>query len=282
MQVAISVAQALRQACQRIAYTDARILLQHSLSVNHAFILTHPDQALSSAQQQYFSRLVARRMNGEPVAYLIGECGFYDLTLKVTPDVLIPRPETEILVELALMRLSAENSSRSRILDLGTGSGAVALTLARHCSQANVVAVDLSPAAVSIARENADNLNIDNVFIAGGNWFSELSGEKFDLIVSNPPYVAKNDPHLSQGDLRFEPRMALSASNDGLSCIRTIIAGASDYLVAGGWLLFEHGYDQAAACRQLLDTAGFAETFSHPDLAGIMRVSGGRYISSPQ
>lgn len=272
--VTISIAQALQRACQGIAHTDARILLQYSLGVNHAYILTHPDQALSSAQQRLFFRLVARRMDGEPVAYLIGECDFYDLIFKVTPDVLIPRPETEILVELALMRLSVNYSNR--ILDLGTGSGAVALTLARHCPQANVVAVDLSPAAVSIARENADNLNINNVFIATGNWFSELSGEKFDLIVSNPPYVAENDPHLNQGDLRFEPRMALTASIDGLSCIRTIIAAASDYLVAGGWLLFEHGYDQAAACRQLLEAAGFAETFSHPDLAGIMRVSGGR------
>lgn len=274
MQVTISIAQALQQACREIAHTDARILLQYSLGVNHAFILTHPDQVLSSSQQQYFCRLVARRKNGEPVAYLVGECDFYDLTFKVTPDVLIPRPETEILVELALMRLSVNNSNR--ILDLGTGSGAIALTLARHCPQANVIAVDLSPAAVSVARENADNLNINNVFIATGNWFSELSGEKFDLIVCNPPYVAENDPHLNQGDLRFEPRMALTASNDGLSCIRTIIVAASDYLVPGGWLLFEHGYDQAVACRQLLEAAGFAETFSHPDLAGIMRVSGGR------
>jgi release factor glutamine methyltransferase len=275
-----SIAQTLQQACQEIAHTDARILLQHTLGVNHAFILTHPDQALSAAQQQYFCRLVARRMDGEPVAYLVGECDFYDLTFKVTPDVLIPRPETEILVELALMRLSV--NSNSRILDLGTGSGAIALTLARHCPQANVVAVDLSPAAVSVARENADHLNINNVFIVTGNWFSELSGEKFDLIVSNPPYVAENDPHLNRGDLRFEPRMALTASNDGLTCIRNIIAGASDYLEAGGWLLFEHGYDQAEVCRQLLEAAGFAETFSHPDLAGIMRVSGGRYNGLPQ
>jgi release factor glutamine methyltransferase len=219
-------------------------------------------------------------MDGEPVAYLIGECDFYDLIFKVTPDVLIPRPETEILVELALMRLSVNYSNR--ILDLGTGSGAVALTLARHCPQANVVAVDLSPAAVSIARENADNLNINNVFIATGNWFSELSGEKFDLIVSNPPYVAENDPHLFRGDLRFEPKMALTTESDGLACIRDIVATACDYLKVDGWLMLEHGYDQAVVCRQLLKSAGFAKTFSCPDLAGIMRVSGGQYSLSSQ
>lgn len=277
MHVTTSIAQALQQACREIDQTDARILLQYILRVNHAFILTHPDQMLSLGQKKDFCQLVARRVIGEPVAYLVGECDFYDLTFKVTPDVLIPRPETELLVELALMRITSNNNNR--ILDLGTGCGAIALTLAKHCPQTRVVAVDLSMAAASIARINADNFGVENVFIATGNWFSELSGEKFDLIVSNPPYVARNDPHLNEGDLRFEPRMALTASTDGLACIRSIIAGASDYLVTGGWLLFEHGYDQATACRQLLKAAGFTETFSHPDLAGIMRVSGGQYNS---
>ena len=276
--VAPTIAQALQQACQEIDHIDARILLQHILNVNHAFLLTHSNQVLSSAQERIFCQLVARRVNGEPIAYLIGECDFYDLTFKVTPDVLIPRPETELLVELALKRISANNNYR--VLDLGTGCGAIALTIAKHCPQVNVVAVDLSAAAVSVARKNAGNIKVNNVCIATGNWFSELSGEKFDLIVSNPPYVAENDPHLKQGDLRFEPKMALTADTDGLACMRNIIAAASDHLVIGGWLMFEHGYDQAVACRQLLEAAGFTETFSHPDLAGIMRVSGGQYNSS--
>ena len=278
MHVAPTIAQALQQACQEIDHIDARILLQHILNVNHAFLLTHSSQVLSSAQDRTFCQLVARRVNGEPIAYLIGECDFYDLTFKVTPDVLIPRPETELLVELALKRISAKNNYR--VLDLGTGCGAIALTLAKHCPQINVVAVDLSTAAVSVARKNVGNIQVNNVCIATGNWFGELSGEKFDLIVSNPPYVGENDPHLKQGDLRFEPKMALTADADGLACIRNIIAAASDHLVIGGWLMFEHGYDQATTCRGLLEAAGFAETFSHPDLAGIMRVSGGQYNSS--
>ena len=274
----ISIAQALRQACLKISHTDARLLLQHILNENHAFLLTHSDQVLNSAQIETFCRLVARRLIGEPIAYLIGECDFYDLTFTVTADVLIPRPETELLVELALMRISSNNNCQ--ILDLGTGSGAIALTIAKHRPQANVTAVDLSTAAVSIARKNADNINVNNVCIVASNWFNELSGEKFDLIVSNPPYVAENDPHLIQGDLLFEPKMALTANTDGLSCIRDIVAEAGEYLVVDGWLMLEHGYDQASACRQLLEAAGFVETFSYPDLAGIMRVSGGRYNCS--
>jgi release factor glutamine methyltransferase len=276
--VAPTIAQALQQACQEIDHIDARILLQHVLNVNHAFLLTYSNQVLSPAQDRIFCQLVARRVNGEPIAYIIGECDFYDLTFKVTPDVLIPRPETELLVELALMRVSAKNNYR--VLDLGTGCGAIALTLAKHCPQINVVAVDLSIAALAVARKNVDKIQVSNVCIATGNWFSELSGKKFDLIVSNPPYVAENDPHLKQGDLRFEPEIALTADANGLACIRDIIAAASDYLVMGGWLMFEHGYDQAVACRELLEAAGFEEIFSHPDLAGIMRVSGGQNNSS--
>ena len=278
MHVAPTIAQALQQACQEIDHVDARILLQHILHVNHAYLLTHPHQVLSSAQERDFFQLVARRVNGEPIAYIAGECDFYDLTFKVTPDVLIPRPETELLVELAFKRISVNKNYR--VLDLGTGCGAIALTLAKRCPQINVVATDLSAAALSVARKNVGNINVNNVCIAASNWFSELSGQKFDLIVSNPPYVAENDPHLKQGDLRFEPKMALTADADGLACIRYITAAASDYLVIGGWLMFEHGYDQAAACRKLLETAGFAEIFSHSDLAGIMRVSGGQYKSS--
>ena len=277
--VVTTIAQALQQACQRIDQIDARTLLQHILNVSHATLVTRSNQVLSSSQKRHYDHLVVRRLHGEPIAYITRECDFYDLTFKVTPDVLIPRPETELLVELALMRISV--NSNYRILDLGTGSGAIALTLAKHCPQASIVAVDLSKAAVSVARRNADTLKINNVCFAISNWFSELSDEKFDLIVSNPPYVAENDPHLKQGDLRFEPKLALAANVDGLACIRHIIAVASGHLVTDGWLLLEHGYDQAVACRQLLEVAGFVETFSHPDLAGIMRVSGGQYKRLP-
>lgn len=256
------------------------MLLQHILNVNHAFLLTHSHHVLNSTQEKSYSQLVARRVKGEPIAYLIGECDFYDITFKVTPDVLIPRPETELLVELALTRISSK--SNCRILDLGTGCGAIAITIAKHCPQASVIAVDLSSAAVSLARKNADIVNVNNVCIAVGNWFSELSGKKFDLIVSNPPYIAENDPHLYQGDLRFEPKMALTTESDGLACIHDIVAKACDYLEVGGWLMLEHGYDQAVVCRQLLKSAGFAKTFSCPDLAGIMRVSGGQYSLSSQ
>ncbi|MBA2483005.1 MAG: peptide chain release factor N(5)-glutamine methyltransferase [Nitrosomonas sp.] len=279
-QVVNSIAQVLQWASLKIDRTDARMLLQHILNVNHAFLLTHSNHVLNSTQEKYYSQLVARRVKGEPIAYLIGECDFYDITLKVTPDVLIPRPETELLVELALKRISSK--SNCRILDLGTGCGAIAITIAKHCPQASVIAVDLSSAAVSIARKNADIVNVKNVCIAVGNWFSELSEEKFDLIVSNPPYVAENDPHLFRGDLRFEPKMALTTESDGLACIRDIVATACDYLKVDGWLMLEHGYDQAVVCRQLLKLAGFAKTFSCPDLAGIMRVSGGQYSLSSQ
>lgn len=279
-QVVHSIAQVLQWASLKIDRTDARMLLQHILNVNHAFLLTHSNHILNSTQEKSYGQLVARRVKGEPIAYLIGEWDFYDITFKVTPDVLIPRPETELLLELALTRISSK--SNCRILDLGTGCGAIAITIAKHCPQASVIAVDLSSAAVSIARKNADIVNVNNVCIAVGNWFSELSGEKFDLIVSNPPYVAEYDPHLYQGDLRFEPKMALTTEGDGLACIRDIVATACDYLEVGGWLMLEHGYDQAVVCRQLLKSAGFAKTFSCPDLAGIMRVSGGQYSLSSQ
>lgn len=279
-QVVNSIVQVLQRASLKIDRTDARILLQHILNVNHAFLLTHSNHILSSALEKSYSQLVARRVQGEPIAYLIGECDFYDITFKVTPDVLIPRPETELLVELAIMRVSSK--SNCRILDLGTGCGAIGVTIAKHCPQASVIAVDLSSAAVSLARKNAVDNNVKNVCFAVGNWFSELSGQKFDLIASNPPYIAENDPHLYQGDLRFEPKIALTTESDGLACIRDIVATACDYLKVGGWLMLEHGYDQAVACRQLLEAAGFSEIFSCPDLAGIMRVSGGQFSLSSQ
>jgi len=272
-----TITQALAWA-RDIDRIDARMLLQHALGVDPAFLLTYPDQVLTSQQTEEFSQLVKQRIGGMPIAYLIGERAFYDLTFKVTEAVLIPRPETELLVELALKLIPTNQSSK--ILDLGTGSGAIAITIAKHRPQSQVVAVDLSDDAVAVSRWNAKNLEVSNIHIMTGNWFDELSGQKFDLIVSNPPYVAENDPHLQQGDLRFEPQMALSAGDGGFACINHIISAAPNHLVKNGWLLVEHGYNQAAECKRLLENTDFSNICAYPDLAGIMRVSSGQLNAS--
>ncbi|WP_366083831.1 peptide chain release factor N(5)-glutamine methyltransferase [Nitrosomonas sp.] len=276
--VAVTITQALTEAYRAIDRIDARMLLQHVLNVDHAFLLTYPDQVLVPQQIEDFFRLVKRRINGIPVAYLTGERVFYDLTFKVTEAVLIPRPETELLVELALERIPVDQPLK--VLDLGTGSGAIAITLAKHRPQAQVIAVDVSADALAVSRWNAKNLQVDNLSWVMGSWFDELSAQKFDLIVSNPPYVAENDPHLRQGDLRFEPQIALAAGSNGVACIRHIIEVAPKYLVDSGWLLLEHGYNQADECRQLLQNMDFSNICSYPDLAGIMRVSGGQMDAS--
>jgi release factor glutamine methyltransferase len=269
-----TISQALTSACRDIDRVDAYMLLQYVLDATQAHLLTHPDQMLTGQQLEEFQCLVKRRIDGAPIAYLIGERDFYDLTFKVNEAVLIPRPETELLVDLAVQLIPLDRSCR--VLDLGTGSGAIAITIAKHRPQSQVTAVDLSPAAIAVAQWNAQNLQIHNLRFVTGSWFDELSEERFDLIVSNPPYVAHGDPHLQQGDLRFEPQLALSAGDDGLSCINHIIDNAPDHLTGNGWLLLEHGYDQASACRQLLQNKDFSNICSRPDLAGIMRVSGGQ------
>lgn len=270
----VTISQALTSACRDIDRIDAHLLLQYVLDATQAHLLTHPDQMLTAQQQEQFRRLVERRIDGAPIAYLTGTRDFYDLTFKVNEAVLIPRPETELLVDLALQLIPLNQSFR--VLDLGTGSGAIAITIAKHRPQSQIVAVDLSPAAIAVAQWNALNLQIRNLCFVTGSWFDELSEERFDLIVSNPPYVVHGDPHLQQGDLRFEPQLALSAGDDGLSCISHIIHKAPDHLAGNGWLLLEHGYNQASACRQLLQDRDFSNICSHPDLAGIMRVSGGQ------
>lgn len=269
-----TISQALTFAGRDIDRVDAYMLLQYVLDATHTYLLTHSDQMLTEQQSEEFRHLVKRRIEGVPVAYLTGERAFYDLTFKVNEAVLIPRPETELLIDLALQLISPDRPCR--VLDLGTGSGAIAITIAKHRPQSHVTAVDVSPAAMTVCQSNAQNLQIHNLQLIEGSWFDELSGERFDLIVSNPPYVVHGDPHLQQGDLRFEPQMALSAGSDGLSCINHIIDKAPDHLVENGWLLLEHGYDQASACRQLLQNRDFSNICSHPDLAGIMRVSGGQ------
>ena len=273
----LTIAQVMTDTRHALESVDVRLLLQHVLKVEYAFLLTYPEYELTATQKQSFQQLLQRRIQGVPIAYLIGKRDFYDLTFKVNEAVLIPRPETELLVELALERIPPDRSCR--ILDLGTGSGAIALTLAKHRPLAQMVAVDVSPAALAVCQENARILRVDNVNFVTGSWFDELSGERFDLIVSNPPYVARDDLHLQQGDLRFEPQVALAAEDNGLACIQQIIAAAPHHLATMGWLLLEHGHDQAEACRELLQQADFSNMCSHPDLAGIMRVSGGQMRS---
>lgn len=269
-----TIVQVLSQARNYIADTDARILLQSVLKVNHAYLIAHSDQSLIPIQIQNFQLLVTRRTNGEPIAYIIGEREFYSMKFKVKPAVLITRPETELLVDLALERIALDLPCK--VLDLGTGSGAIAITIAKLRPLANVTAVDSSIEAIAVAKKNVKYLGVSNVCVIASDWFGEFAGERFDLIVSNPPYVVIGDPHLSQGDLRFEPRLALVAGSDGLDCIRLIIASAVSHLAVGGWLLLEHGYDQAEISKQLLEKAGFSDIFSCSDLAGVIRASGGR------
>ena len=270
----ITIAQALNYARDYITYTEARILLQTTLGVNHAYLIANSDQNLISSQIQNFQSLVQRRTNGEPIAYIIGEQEFYSMKLKVKPTVLIPRPETELLVDLALERISLDLPCK--VLDLGTGSGAIAIAIAKHRPLAEVTAVDYSDDAIAVAQKNAEYLSVKNVHIIASNWFKELPNQEFNYIVSNPPYVATNDPHLNQGDLCHEPQLALVAGSDGLDCIRLIITSAISHLAVGGWLLLEHGHDQAEKSQQLFRKRGFSEIFSCPDLAGVMRVIGGR------
>lgn len=268
----VSSRRALDEARASIPVGEARRLLRRALGVSYAELAAHPDRPLTAEESERFDVLVARRAQGEPVAYLLGEAEFYSLEFRVTPDVLIPRPETELLVDIALEKMVGR---ACRVLDLGTGSGCVAVTLAKHLPQAQVTAVDVSPAALEVARSNAARHGAA-LRLVQGDWFSALNDERFDLIVSNPPYVAERDEHLAQGDLRFEPRHALASGHDGLDAIRRIVAVAPRHLEPGGWLFFEHGYDQAAAVEALLAQAGFVQIEHRADLAGIPRVAGGR------
>lgn len=303
-------------AALNLNFDSARIevqsLLQAVLQVNRARLLAHPEQPLNPEQYAHYAALFERRLNGEPIAYLLGEREFFGLNFKVSPATLIPRHDTELLVELALQRIPffsshrpvpagsipAANGSKAartgetgecghqtgrekklRILDLGTGSGAVALSIAHTRPDVEVTAVEASQDALEVAQLNAQRLNLDNVRLLQSNWFSALGTECFDLIVSNPPYIAAGDAHLSQGDLRFEPRTALASGADGLDDIRRIVAQACPHLNVGAWLLLEHGYDQAARVRVLLQQAGFTEVCSARDLAGTERVSCGMVVN---
>ena len=284
---------------------EAALLLAHTLNVSRAWLVAHADDDVDEERVAAFDSMIARRARGEPVAYLTGTRGFHALELRVAPDVLIPRPETELLVELALARIPSGRSGSPdgvkrnpgqgggdspdsaalhpgyQIADLGTGSGAIALAIALARPDAHVVATDASGAALEVARENARRLGLRNVEFACGDWCAALGdAHDFDLIVSNPPYIADNDPHLREGDLRFEPAAALASGADGLDAIRVIVRGAREHLRNGGWLLLEHGFDQGADVRDLLLDHGLAEVFTQNDLEGRERATGGR-ISFP-
>ncbi|MFM0173554.1 peptide chain release factor N(5)-glutamine methyltransferase [Paraburkholderia sediminicola] len=259
---------------------EARILLTHVLGWRPTQLITRSDEALDTECVERYQALEARRVAGEPVAQLVGAREFFGLDFEVTPHVLIPRPETELLVETALTAL--ENLSRPRVLDLGTGTGAIAVAIASMRPDAQVWALDRSGEALAVATRNAARL-LDAKRPGGAlaliqsDWYDSLDATlRFDVIVSNPPYIASGDPHLSEGDLRFEPRGALTDEADGLSAIRAIIAGAPTRLAADGVLWIEHGYDQAEAVRELLTAQRFAQVCSERDLAGIERISGGR------
>ncbi|MGN2249094.1 peptide chain release factor N(5)-glutamine methyltransferase [Frateuria sp. GZRe14] len=268
------VRQLLAEATTRLGdRAEAAILLAHALGKPRSWLLAHADDPADTAGAAAFAELVERRAAGEPVAYLTGHRGFWTLDLEVTPATLIPRPETELLVELALAKLPREGAPR--VADLGTGSGAIALAIARECPHTRVLATDASAAALAVARRNAEANRIRNVGFAQGDWFAALGDERFDLIVSNPPYIAADDPHLERGDLRFEPGSALASGSDGLDDIRRIVAGARSHLAGDGWLLFEHGWDQGTAVRGLLDAAGYRDVFTAQDLEQRDRVSGG-------
>lgn len=326
--MAMTTGQALRQAGKRVENVDARLLLQHTLNASHAHLAAHPERLLTSIELAEFQKLVDRRAADEPVAYLTGQREFFGLEFKVTPAVLIPRPETELLVELALERIPLNESCR--VVDLGTGSGAIAIAIKTHRPRAHVIATDISPRALQVAENNARRLlapdleaeselaaraasastrprqgrgckseptlaargedrcrprageeprrerGVQKITFLESDWFDALADRRFDLIVANPPYVGAQDTHLCHGDVRFEPRSALVGGDDGLQCLRHIAKNAPSYLNSGGWLLVEHGFDQAGACAGLLKGAGFKQIFFSRDLAGIPRIAGGR------
>ena len=258
-----------------VAALEAYVLLGHTLNKPRAYLLAHPEVQLSHATYAQFTALLARRLQGEPIAYLVGQREFYGLAFTVTPDVLIPRPETELLVELALERIPPDQPVC--VLDLGTGSGAIAITLAKHRPQAHITALDISSCALSIARANATRHQTDHITFIESDWFTALpDASHFDLIVANPPYVAENDPHLLRQDIQFEPPVALRAGPDGLNAIRHIARFSAPYLNVGAHLLFEHGYDQQDTCATILASQGFSGIICHLDMGRRPRVSLGK------
>jgi release factor glutamine methyltransferase len=272
--IRISIVAAMQKLGDRM---EAELLLAHVLNTSRSWLIAHAEDMLDETTARQFAQLVDRRAAGEPIAYLTGVRGFWSLDLEVTPATLIPRPETELLVELALERLPLNKSVQ--VLDLGTGSGAIALAVASERPQAQITATDASQDALVVAQRNARHHHLVNVSFAHGDWFAPLADRRFDLIVSNPPYIESGDVHLRQGDLRYEPASALASGEDGLNDIRRIVRAAPSHLVHGGWLMFEHGWNQGDAARLQLCSRGFVEVFTAQDIEQRDRVTAGRFVS---
>lgn len=268
------VREALLTATQRLGdRVDAEVLLAYALSKSRSWLIAHADDVLSAEHASAYTVLVEQREAGEPVAYITGRRGFWTLDLEVTLATLIPRPETELLVELALEQVPLD--AAAEVLDLGTGTGAIALAIARERPRASVTATDASAEALAVAQRNAERHGLKNVSFVHGDWFAPLAARRFNVIVSNPPYIESHDPHLNQGDLRFEPMSALASGEDGLDDIRRIIRDAGQHLASDGWLLFEHGWLQGDAVRTLLSGASFTKVSTMRDLEERDRVTGG-------
>ncbi|WP_064602381.1 peptide chain release factor N(5)-glutamine methyltransferase [Photobacterium sp. J15] len=278
--MSLSIETLLRQAAAQLAdagsespQIDAAVLLCYVLDKPRSYLLTWPEKILDTEQQAAFDAALQRRLAGEPVAYIVGEREFWSLSLKVAPHTLIPRPDTERLVELALEKIPAEPCS---VLDLGTGTGAIALAIASERPDLQVTGIDLRPEAAQLARDNSQNLQITNTRFLSGSWYSPLTAdERFAVIVSNPPYIDKTDPHLEQGDVRFEPKSALVADENGLADIRIISEQGRQFLQQGGWLLMEHGFEQGEAVRDILLELGYSQVSTVQDYAGLDRVTMG-------
>jgi release factor glutamine methyltransferase len=253
------------------AKLEAQLLLQTALNVDRAWLIAHESDAVEANLQAQYQALMLRRMNGEPIAYMLGRREFYGLNLQVTTATLIPRPDTETLVEAALAKIATQ--SHADVLDLGSGSGAIALAIAKHRPKSDVIAVDASKEALAVAQNNAESLAIVNANFLHSDWFSALEQQRFDVIVSNPPYIEQDDVHLKQGDLRFEPLSALASGKDGLDDIRRIINDSLVHLKPQGWLMLEHGYNQGEAVRELMADNGLVAIETIRDLGGNDRVT---------
>jgi release factor glutamine methyltransferase len=267
---------AILRAVSESPRLEAELLLGLVLRKPRSYLHTWPEQRLDEPQAEHYETLLRRRFAGEPIAYMTGIREFWSMPLKVTPQVLIPRPETELLVEKALLRLPADEDLR--VLDLGTGSGAVSLAIAKERPRATVIGVDVSLTALEVARLNARLQKLDNVEFRESDWFDAVRGEKFNIVVGNPPYVADDDPHLGRGDARFEPRLALDAGPGGMDCFRAIVDRAHNYIVRQGWLLLEHGPTQHVPLRRLLEAQHYHDITIHKDAAGHDRITECRFV----
>lgn len=276
--MSIAAAMAMRTRLSALSDSpdlDVSLLLCRCIDKPRSYLYSWPERELTAEQQQQFLQFLARRIAGEPIAHILGERDFWSLPLAVSPLTLIPRPDTECLVERALEMLAGQENPL--ILDLGTGTGAIALALASERADAEVLASDFSSEVVALAQRNRDALGLTNLQLVCSNWFSDIPRKRFNLIVSNPPYIDPDDPHLSQGDVRFEPMSALVAAEGGMADLRCIIQESPNYLVTGGELLLEHGYDQGELVRQALSERGFTQVASQLDYGGNERISWGRW-----